>query len=613
MREQDDDIGKEMEAEAAGLVSPDRHDDDIWTPLRKMRHSAAHVMAEAVLGIFPEAKLAIGPPIADGFYYDFDLPRPLTPDDFPEIERRMQERIAAKSPFVKKVVSREEARAFFKDQPYKIELINDLPEGEEVSFYIDGPFTDLCAGPHVDDTGKIGPVKLMSIAGAYWRGDEKRQMLQRIYATAWESQEDLDGYLHQLAEAERRDHRRLGRELDLFSTSDEIGAGLILWHPKGAIIRKEIEDFWKQVHFDRGYDLLYTPHIHNGAIFARSGHLQTYAENMYSPMDIDGTDYYLKPMNCPAAIMIYNTRTRSYRDLPLRWAELGTVYRYERSGVLHGMLRVRGFTQDDSHIFCTPEQLESEINGVIDLVDYMMQTFGYSYTAYLATRPEKWVGTEEAWTRATNTLRDVLAKRGMQYEVDEGGGVFYGPKIDIKLYDAIGREWQGPTIQCDFNLPDRFDMSYIGDDGERHRPVMVHRTVLGSMERFVGGLIEHYAGAFPVWLAPVQAMVIPIADRHQEYANQVVAQLKKQGIRAEADLSDGRMQAKIRDAQVQKVPYMLVVGDREAEAGAVSVRLRSGEDLKSMPVERFIEIAATQRDSRGIDLIPEEMRVVAAD
>ena len=612
MREQDDDQGKEMEAEAAGLVQPDGHD-DIWTPLRKMRHSAAHVMAEAVLDIFPDAKLAIGPPIADGFYYDFDLPRSLTPDDFAAIEQGMNKRIAAKSPFTKKIVSRDEARAFFKDQPYKIELINDLPEGEEVSFYIDGPFTDLCAGPHVADTGKIGPVKLMRVAGAYWRGDEHRQQLQRIYATAWETQEDLDAYLHQLEEAERRDHRRLGRELDLFSTSDEIGPGLILWHPKGAIIRKEIEDFWKQVHFDRGYDLLYTPHIHNGAIFERSGHLQSYGENMYQPMDIDGTDYYVKPMNCPAAITIYNTRTRSYRDLPLRWAELGTVYRYERSGVLHGMLRVRGFTQDDSHIFCTPGQLEDEINGVIDLVDFMMEAFGYTYSAYLATRPEKYVGTDEIWERATATLLDVLKKRGMQYEVDEGGGTFYGPKIDIKLYDAIGREWQGPTIQCDFNLPDRFDMSYIGDDGERHRPVMVHRTVLGSMERFVGGLIEHYAGAFPVWLAPVQAMVIPIADRHQEYAHQVVATLRKQNIRAEANVSDGRMQAKIRDAQVQKVPYMLVVGDREAEAGAVSVRLRSGEDLKSMPLDRFTEIVTTQRDSRSIDLIPDAMRAVAAD
>jgi threonyl-tRNA synthetase len=612
MREQDDDQGKEMEAEAAGLVQPDGHD-DIWTPLRKMRHSAAHVMAEAVRGIFPDAKLAIGPPIADGFYYDFDLPRSLTPDDFAAIEQGMKERIAAKSPFVKKIVTRDEAREFFKDQPYKIELINDLPEGEEVSFYIDGPFTDLCAGPHVADTGKIGPFKLMRVAGAYWRGDEHRQQLQRIYATAWESQEDLDAYLHQLEEAERRDHRRLGRELDLFSTSDEIGPGLILWHPKGAIIRNEIESFWKQVHFDRGYDLLYTPHIHNGAIFERSGHLQSYAENMYSPMDIDGTDYYVKPMNCPAAITIYNTRTHSYRDLPLRWAELGTVYRYERSGVLHGMLRVRGFTQDDSHIFCTPDQLEDEVNRVIDLVDYMMQTFGYTYSAYLATRPEKWVGTEEAWVHATEMLRRALEKRGMAYEVDEGGGTFYAPKIDIKLYDAIGREWQGPTIQVDMQLPDRFDMWYVGDDGERHRPVMVHRTVLGSMERFVGGLIEHYAGAFPVWLAPVQAVVIPIADRHQEYAKQVVAALKKHNIRAEADVSDGRMQGKIRDAQVQKVPYMLVVGDREAEAGAVSVRLRSGEDLKSMPLARFTEIATTQRDARSMDLIPDEMRVVAAD
>jgi threonyl-tRNA synthetase len=615
MREQDDDIGKEMEAEAAGLVPPGGRDDDIWTPLRKMRHSAAHVMAEAVMEIFPDAKLAIGPPIADGFYYDFDLPRPLTPDDFPEIERHMKERIAAKSPFTKRVVSRQEALDYYRDkhQPYKIELINDLPVGEEISFYQDGPFVDLCAGPHIADTGQIGPFKLMRVAGAYWRGDEHREQLQRIYATAWETQADLENYLHQLEEAERRDHRRLGRELDLFSTSDEIGAGLILWHPKGAIVRKQIEDFWKDVHFDRGYELLYTPHIHNGAIFQRSGHLQTYAENMYSPMDIDGVDYYVKPMNCPAAITIYNTRTRSYRDLPLRWAELGTVYRYERSGVLHGMLRVRGFTQDDSHIFCTPEQLEDEINGVIDLVDFMMQSFGYTYSAYLATRPEKSVGSDEVWEHATSTLRDVLTKRGMQYEVDEGGGVFYGPKIDIKLYDAIGREWQGPTIQCDFNLPDRFDMWYIGADGDRHRPVMVHRTVLGSMERFVGGLIEHYAGAFPVWLAPVQAEVIPIADRHQEYAKQVVAKLKAAGLRAEADLSDGRMQAKIRDAQVQKVPYMLVVGDREAEAGAVSVRLRSGEDLKSMPLERFTEIATKQRDSRSMDLLPVEMQAQAAD
>lgn len=611
MREQDDDIGKELEAQAAGVVHPDGREDDIWTPLRKMRHSAAHVMAEAVLGLFPDAKLAIGPPVADGFYYDFDLPRTVTPDDFAAIEQRMQERIAARSPFVKRVVSRAEALAFFKDQPYKIELINDLPEDEEISFYQDGPFVDLCAGPHVAHTGEIGPVKLMRVAGAYWRGDEHRQQLQRIYGTAWETQADLDDYLHRLAEAERRDHRRLGRELDLFSTSDEIGAGLILWHPKGAIVRKQIEDFWKDVHFDRGYDLLYTPHIHNGAIFARSGHLQNYAENMYQPMDIDGTDYYVKPMNCPAAITIYNTRTRSYRDLPLRWAELGTVYRYERSGVLHGMLRVRGFTQDDSHIFCTPEQLEAEINGVLDLMDSMMQTFGYTYSAYLATRPEKYVGTDDVWEHATTTLLDVLQKRGMAYEVDEGGGTFYGPKIDIKLFDAIGREWQGPTIQCDFNLPERFDMSYIGADGARHRPVMVHRTVLGSMERFVGGLIEHYAGAFPVWLAPVQAAVIPIADRHQEYARDVVGYLKQAGLRAEADLSDGRMQAKIRSAQEQKVPYMLIVGDREAEAGAVSVRLRSGEDLKSMPLQRFITLATAQRDSRSTDLLPEEIRAAA--
>ncbi len=613
MREQDDDLGKQLEADAAGIVGPDRHDDDIWTPLRKMRHSAAHVMAEAVLGIFPDAKLAIGPPIAEGFYYDFDLPRSLTPDDFAAIEAGMRERIAAKSPFTKRIVSRDEARGFFHDQPYKLELIDDLPPHEQVSFYIDGPFTDLCAGPHVAHTGEIGPFKLMSIAGAYWRGDEKRPMLQRIYATAWENQADLDAHLHRLAEAERRDHRRLGRELDLFSTSEEIGSGLILWHPKGAMVRKQVEDFWKDTHYARGYDLVMTPHIHNGAIFERSGHLQSYKENMYSPMDIDGVDYYIKPMNCPAAITIYNNRTRSYRDLPLRWGELGTVYRYERSGVLHGMLRVRGFTQDDSHIFCTPEQLEDEINGVLDLMDYMMQTFDYTYSAYLSTRPEKYVGTDEVWERATETLRTVLEKRDMAYEVDEGGGVFYGPKIDIKIFDAIGREWQGPTIQCDFNLPERFDMWYIGSDGERHRPVMIHRTVLGSMERFIGGLIEHYAGAFPVWLAPVQAVVIPIADRHHDYARGVVAQLKAAGIRAEANLNDTRMQAKIREGQVQKVPYMLVVGDRDIEAAAVSVRLRSGEDLKSMPVDRFAALAAEVRDRRSMELLPEAMRLQPAD
>jgi len=613
MREQDDDLGKELEAEAAGIVPSQPNDDEIWTPLRKMRHSAAHVMAEAVVGVFPDAKLAIGPPIAEGFYYDFDLPRSLTPEDFAEIERRMRHRIASKSAFVKRIISREEANEVFKDQPYKLELIRDLPPEEQISLYIDGPFTDLCAGPHLADTGEIGAFKLMSIAGAYWRGDEKRPMLQRIYATAWDSQEELDAYLHRLAEAERRDHRRLGRELDLFSTSEEIGPGLILWHPKGAVIRRAVEDFWKDEHYRRGYDLVMSPHIHNGAIFERSGHLQSYKENMYSPMDIDGVDYYVKPMNCPAAITIYNSRTRSYRDLPLRWGELGTVYRYERSGVLHGMLRVRGFTQDDSHIFCTPEQLEEEINGVIDLVDFMMKTFDYTYSAYLATQPEKFVGAQAGWDRATDTLRDVLTKRGMAYEVDEGGGAFYGPKIDIKLYDAIGREWQGPTIQVDFSLPDRFDMWYIGSDGERHRPVMVHRTVLGSMERFIGGLIEHYAGAFPVWLAPVQATVIPIADRHHDYAKGIVTQLKAAGVRAEANLNDSRMQGKIREAQVQKVPYMLVVGDRDIEAGAVSVRLRSGEDLKSMPVDQFIALAKGQADSRSMNLLPDAMRLQPAD
>ena len=570
--------------------------------LARMRHSTAHLMAEAVTEIFPDAKFAIGPAVENGFYYDIDLPRPLTPDDLSAIEERMRRHQKAKEPFVRNEISRDEAMRLFGDNPYKAEIISALPADETISTYQQGDFLDLCRGPHVHDTGEIGPFKLQSVAGAYWRGDEKRPMLQRIYGTAWFTQQELDDYLERLAEAQARDHRRLGRELDLFSVTEEIGAGLILWHPNGAMIRYLVEQFEQQEQLRRGYQLVYTPHIANEKIYRQSGHLQTYGENMYAPLTIDETNYYLKPMNCPGHIMIYNSSVHSYRELPIRYAELGTVYRYERSGTLHGMLRVRGFTQDDSHLFCTPDQVQEEVEGVIRLAEYMADIFGYQFQAYLATRPEKWIGDEETWVRATDTLRAALEQRGMPWKLDEGGGAFYGPKIDIKWVDALGREWTGPTIQLDFNLPERFDVNYIGEDGERHRATMIHRTLLGSMERFVGGLVEHYAGAFPVWLAPHQAVIIPITDNQNTFAEQIRLQLKDAGMRVSVDDSSNRMQAKIRAAQLQKVPYMLVIGKREAEAGAVSVRLRTGEDLGAMPIDEFRQLAADVIESRSLSL-----------
>jgi len=562
--------------------------------LDRLRHSTAHVMAEAVLQIFPEAKIAIGPPIENGFYYDFDLPRPLTPEDLAEIERRMREIIKGHHPFIRREVSREEAKKLFNDQPYKLELIEEMPEDEVISTYTHDTFTDLCRGPHIEHTGQINPdaFKLLSVAGAYWRGDERRPMLQRIYGTVWRTKEELERYLQWLKEAERRDHRRLGKDLDLFSFHEEAGAGLVYWHPKGGRIRAIIEDFWRQEHFRGGYEIIYTPHIGRAQLWERSGHLDFYRESMYSPMDIDGIDYYIKPMNCPFHIMIYKTRTRSYRDLPLRWAELGTVYRYERSGVLHGLMRVRGFTQDDAHIFCTPEQIEDEILRVLRFSLDLLRAFGFQeFQVYLATRPEKCVGEPERWEQATESLRRAVEIEELPYEVDEGGGAFYGPKIDIKIKDALGRLWQCTTIQFDFNMPERFDLTYVGPDGLEHRPYMVHRALLGSLERFFGILIEHYAGAFPVWLAPIQARLIPIADRHNEYAHQVAEQLRAADLRVEVDDSDDRMQAKIRRAQLEKIPYMLVVGDREMQSGAVAVRLRTEENLGAMPVEQFIALA----------------------
>lgn len=571
--------------------------------LARMRHSAAHLMAEAVQELFPDARFGIGPAIENGFYYDFDLPRSLTPDDLAQIELKMRQHRNKNEVFERKEVSREEALEIFKDNPYKVELIESFPAGETITTYQQGDFLDLCRGPHVTSTKEIGPFKLQSVAGAYWRGDEKRPMLQRIYATAWFTQEELDDYLHKLEEAARRDHRKLGRELDLFSVNDEIGPGLILWHPKGAMIRYLVEQFEQQEQLKRGYDLVYTPHIASEKIYKTSGHLETYAENMYSPMQIDEIDYYVKPMNCPGHIMIYKNSVHSYRELPIRLAELGTVYRYERSGTLHGMLRVRGFTQDDSHIFCTHDQVVEEVAGVIDLAIHMADIFGYRFQAYLGTRPEKAIGSEEVWNEATNALKAALESRGLDFILDEGEGAFYGPKIDIKWLDALGRAWTGPTIQVDFNLPERFDVNYIAEDGERHRAAMIHRTLLGSMERFVGGLVEHYAGAFPAWLAPQQVAIIPITDDQVEFAHIVEQQVKDAGLRANVDESSGRMQAKIRNAQLQKVPYMLVIGKREAEADSVAVRLRSGEDLGAKSVQEFLDLVLPVVETKSLDLL----------
>jgi threonyl-tRNA synthetase len=562
--------------------------------LERLRHSASHIMAEAVLSLFPDAKLGIGPPINTGFYYDFDLPRSLTLDDLKVIEERMRQSIAGDQPFVQQEVSKEEARRLFAHQPYKLELIEEIAD-EKVSTYRHGDFLDLCAGPHVASTGQVRAFKLTSIAGAYWRGDERRPMLQRIYGALFETEEELAEHLHRLEEAQRRDHRRLGRELDLFSFHEEFGPGLVYWHPKGGRIRTIIEDLWRQEHYKAGYEIVYTPHLGKGALWDVSGHLDFYRENMYAPMDVDGQEYFLKPMNCPFHIEIYKSAVRSYRDLPMRLAELGTVYRYERSGVLHGLLRLRGFTQDDAHIFCRPDQVEEEVIRAVDFGIHYLRLFGFDeYLLCLSTRPDKYVGSIEEWDRATQALQQAIQASGLSYEVDQGGGVFYGPKIDIHVRDPIGRTWQLTTVQFDFNLPERFDLTFIGQDGREHRLYMVHRALLGSLERFLGVLIEHYAGAFPLWLAPVQAVLIPIADRHLEHVRWVASELEAAGLRVEVDERSERMQAKIRDAQLQKVPYMLVVGDKEVEAQAVAVRLRSGQDLGSMSLNDFLTRAVDE-------------------
>ena len=568
-------------------------DSDQTSVLRqKIRHSAAHVMADAVMQLFPDAKMGIGPPTKDGFYYDFEVTDPFTPDDLIKIEKRMSEIISENHSFDKTTISRADAEHKFEHQPYKIELIENLESSEPISTYSHGTFEDLCQGPHVETTSDICAFKLLTVAGAYWRGSENNPMLQRIYGTAFESTEALEEHLNKLEEAEKRDHRTLGRALDLFSTHDEIGPGLTIWNPKGATLRSIVEQYWRDLHIQHNYQPVYSPHIGRSNLWETSGHLGFYNENMYAPMEIDEQQYYLKPMNCPFHIMVYKSSLRSYRELPLKLSELGTVYRYERSGVLHGLMRVRGFTQDDAHIFCMPDQIEEEIGKVLDLTFELLEAFGFNnYTIALSTRPEKYVGEIDMWDHATDSLRKAIESRSLQYTIDEGGGAFYGPKIDLNIQDALDRDWQCTTVQFDFNLPERFNLVFQNDSGERAQPYMIHRAILGSIERFIGILIEHYSGAFPVWLAPVQGVIIPISDRHLDYAASVQKALSTSGLRIEVDSRRDRMNAKIRDAQMQKVPYMIVVGDSEEEADSVSVRLRDGTNLGAISVSEFQNMA----------------------
>ncbi len=565
------------------------------------RHSTSHIMAHAVKDLFPEVKLAIGPAIEDGFYYDFDRPTPFTPEDVEKIEKRMKEIVKKNNPFLQKVLPKAEAAELFgkMGEDYKVELLQAI-EDDSVSVYEEGGFVDLCRGPHVPKTGRITAFKLLSIAGAYWRGDEHNKMLQRIYGTSFADKEELKKYLDFLEEVKKRDHRKLGKELDLFSISDAVGPGLILWHPNGAIIRKSMEDFWRNEHLKADYKILYSPHIAKLNLWQQSGHWDFYRENMYSPMEIEGISYELKPMNCPFHIDVYKSSLRSYREFPIRYAELGTVYRYERSGVLHGLMRVRGFTQDDAHIFCREDQIEEEILSVLDFTLFILKTFGFdSYDIYLSTRPEKYVGSLENWERATKALKQALETRRLPFAIDPEGGVFYGPKIDIKIKDSLNRSWQCSTIQVDFNNPERFDVVYRGRDGKEHRPIMIHRALMGSLERFFGVLIEHYAGAFPLWLAPVQVAVMSIAERHGEYARGVYERLKGSGLRAELNIENEKIGYKIREATMRKIPYLVIIGEKEVSEENLTVRKRNGENIGPFSVAELLKMLQEEIDAKA--------------
>ncbi len=552
-------------------------------------HSTAHIMAHAIKNLFPEAKFGFGPALEDRFFYDFDIDKQLSPEDLDLIEQEMAKIVQEDNPFVREELSKEEAVALFekRDEPYKVEHVKELDD-KVTSIYREGEFVDLCSGPHLPSTKFAKYFKLLALSGAYWKGDEKNPMLQRIYGVSFPKKSLLDDYLFKLEEAKKRDHRRLGRELDLFSINEECGAGLVLWHPKGALIRKIIEDFWRDEHLKAGYDLVFTPHIAQLDLWGKSGHLDFFAENMYSPMQMENVDYQLKPMNCPFHLLIYKSKSKSYRDLPIRWAELGTVYRYERSGVLHGLLRVRGFTQDDAHIFCRKDQLQDEIIRCLDFTIFILDSFGFEkYEIYLSTQPEKFVGTQENWDLATEALKNALEKKQLEYQIDPGEGVFYGPKIDIKIKDVLDRSWQCTTIQVDFNEPERFDITYRGEDGNDHRPIMIHRALMGSLERFFGTLIEHYGGAFPTWLAPVQVIVLPITDAINDYAEELKNKFKSASLRIEVDDRNEKIGFKIREAELQKIPYMLVVGEKEKSSGSLSVRKRRDGDLGSFSIDQF--------------------------
>ncbi|MGZ8374486.1 MAG: threonine--tRNA ligase [Nitrospira sp.] len=568
------------------------------------RHSSTHLMAQAVKELFPSAQLTIGPALEDSFYYDFAFERPFTPEDLQRIEERAAEIIKRNLAITRREFSKQDAIDFFasRGEHYKVELIQGFPDGEPITAYAQGDFVDLCRGPHLPTTGVIGAIKLLTTGGAYWRGDERNPMLQRIYGTSFPTQAEVDAYLAKLEEIKRRDHRKVGKDLDLISIQDEIGPGLVLWHPKGATVRLLIENFWREQHIRDGYQLVYSPHTARLDLWKTSGHLDYYRENMFPSMKLEGSEYQLKPMNCPYHIMIYQSHLRSYRDLPIRYGELGTVYRYERTGVLHGLMRVRGFTQDDAHLFCRPDQMEHEVSRVLDFTFFVLQTFGFhQFEVFLSTRPKESVGGDEHWTLATSALEAALKSRNISFHLDPGGGAFYGPKIDIKIKDALGRSWQCSTVQVDFNNPERFELSYIGEDGKAHRPIMIHRALMGSIERFFGILIEHYGGAFPTWLAPVQAVVMNITDHQQDYVAAVVAQLKAAGFRAEPDLRNEKIGFKIREAEKAKVPFMLVAGNREMQDGTLSVRGRSGANLGSKTVAEVLdllqaEVTHTQRE-----------------